>query len=102
MEGVETLGWIFAIAGAALFLIALGMTARANAGASIPYSRSPAVSPTGSIALRSIGAGLLVFGAAALAPSLGYWAAVIVLAVPITAFVVIVRHNRQVATRRAD
>jgi hypothetical protein len=59
-------GWISAFTGAALFFASLIHTIRANPDVRIPFYRNPQIIPAGSIAMRSIGAGLLVFGGVAL------------------------------------
>ncbi len=56
-------GVLLSLAGSILFLTALAMTLRANATSTVPFWRNPAETPVGSVAMRSIGAGLLVFGA---------------------------------------
>src|SRR5690606_2043679 len=91
---METFGWIAAIAGNALFIASLVLTVRANPGTRIPFYRNAPVIPVGSIAMRSIGAGLLVFGAVGLSSAFGYWSVLIVFVGVMAAMVVIPIHNR--------
>lgn len=88
-------GWTAAVVGSVLFIVSLVRMVRANTDMRIPYVRSPAVTPAGTIAMRSAGAGLLVFGAAALTSTLGYWSVLVVFAGPCVALVVIPLHNRR-------
>jgi hypothetical protein len=90
---MELFGWIAAIAGNVLFIGSLVLTVRANPGSRIPFNRNPPVIPPGSIAMRSIGAGLLVFGAVGLSSTFSYWGVLIVFAGVLVAMVVIPIHN---------
>ena len=88
-------GWIAAVAGAVLFSESLVRTIRANPDARIPFYRNPPVIPPGSIAMRSIGAGCLVFGAAALTDSLGIWSGLVIVGVLLVTLAVLTVHNRR-------
>ncbi len=66
LSGMDVFEWIAAVVGAVLFIASLIRTIRANPDTRIPFNRNPPVIPAGSIAMRSIGAGLLVFGGVAL------------------------------------
>lgn len=91
---MEAFGWVAAIAGNVLFIASLVLTVRANPGRRIPFNRNPPVVPPGSIAMRSIGAGLLVFGAVGLSSMFDYWSVLIVFVGVLAAMVVIPIHNR--------
>lgn len=95
---MELFGWIAAIAGNVLFIGSLVLTVRANPGRRIPFSRNPPVIPPGSIAMRSVGAGLLVFGAVGLSSMFGYWSVLIAFVGVVAAMVVIPIHNSSVPT----
>lgn len=90
---MELFGWIAAIAGNVLFIGSLVLTVRANPGRRIPFNRNPPVVPPGSIAMRSVGAGLLVCGAVGLNSTFGYWSVLIVFVGVLAAMVVIPLHN---------
>lgn len=92
-------GVLLSVAGSILFLTALAMTLRANATSTVPFWRNPVVTPVGSVAMRSIGAGFLVFGAVMLTAEGWWWPVLIVLAVPGIAFAALALHNRRVAVR---
>ncbi len=96
---MELFGWIAVTVGMALFIMPFVRMVRANPGTRIPYFRSPEVNPSATIAMRSIGVGVLVIGAAALALALGYWAALIVFALPLIVMpAAIAVHNRRLTT----
>jgi hypothetical protein len=99
-----TLGWSAAILGVALFHVALIITVRANPDTRIPFNRNAEITPTGSVALRVCGAGLIVLGtvllgAALLGTDAWYWPFAVVLAGPIVATTVATFHNKKVAAR---
>lgn len=92
-------GWLAAVAGGILFHTALASTLRANPDVRIPFARNAQVVPAGSVTMRAVGAGLLVFAAVALSTAGWYVPLVIVVAGPIVALAVIGLHNRRVARR---
>lgn len=93
---MELFGWIAVTVGMVLFIVSFVPMVRANSGTRIPYLRNPEVNPSGTIAMRSISVGLLVIGAAALAPTLGYWVAPMVFALPLIVMpATIAVHNRR-------
>lgn len=92
-------GALLSLAGAILFLTALAMTLRANATTAIPFWHSPVTTPVGSVAMRSLGVGFLVFGAALLIADVGWWPVVIVLVIPGATLLAIALHNRRIALR---
>ncbi|WP_262001455.1 hypothetical protein [Microbacterium sp. Mcb102] len=94
---MNVFGVLLSLAGSILFLTALAMTLRANATSTVPFWRNPAETPVGSVAMRSIGAGLLVFGAVMLTAEGWRWPVLIVLVVPGIAFVALALHNRRIA-----
>lgn len=79
---MELFGWVAVTLGMVLFIVSFALMVRANPDARIPYLRNPEVNPSGTITMRSISAGLLVIGAAALTSTLGYWA-LIMFALPL-------------------
>ena len=92
---MELFGWIAVAVGTVLFIVSFARMVRANPESRIPYFRNVEVIPSG----RSIGAGVLVIGAAALAPTLGYWAAPIVFALPLIVMpATIALHNGRLTT----
>ena len=93
---MEAFGWIAAVVGNALFIAALLLTVRANPGTRIPFWRNAPIIPAGSIAMRSMGAGLLVLGAIALASIFSFWSVAIVWGGPLVALLVIPLHNYRV------
>lgn len=90
-------GVIAAVLGIVLFHIALRKTLRENTTEKIPMGRRPKVSPRGSVLMRALGAGLVVFGAVMTSAGGWYWTAMIVLAAPVAALVTIGLHNRRVS-----
>lgn len=62
-------GGVAALVGVVLFHVALRMTLRANPKTRIPFNRNAAIIPGGSVAMRVIGAGLIVLGAVLLSTS---------------------------------
>lgn len=92
-------GWAATIVGAVLFLAALGMTLHANSSVRVPFYRNAEVVPSASITMRSVGAGLLVFGAAALSLATSYWTLVVAVAVLAIVLIAIIIHNRKVESR---
>ncbi|MCS3843407.1 hypothetical protein [Microbacterium sp. AK031] len=94
-------GVVVAVVGVVLFHGALRMTLRANPGKRMPFYRNADINPVGSVAMRGIGAGLVVLGAALLGTGAWYWALVVVLAGPVVALVVIALHNRHVVGKGA-
>ncbi|WP_435747244.1 hypothetical protein [Microbacterium sp. PMB16] len=91
-------GIALALGGLVLFFSSLAKTLRANADVAIPMWTNAAVVPPGSIAMRSLGGGLIVFGAVALIAGGGWWwLAMIVALSPSVAMVPILTHNRKVA-----
>lgn len=91
-------GWFAAIIGAVLFYTSLIRTIRANPDVRIPFYRNSPTIPAGSIAMQSIGAGLLVFGGAALTTAFGTWIVTDVVGVPLLALTVITVHNHRLLT----
>lgn len=96
---MNVFGALLALAGAILFLASLVMTLRANATSPIPFWHNAVSTPAGSIGMRSIGAGLLVFGAVMLTANGWWWPVLFVLVVPGITFVAIALHNRRIALR---
>lgn len=94
---MNVFGILIAASGMLLFLTALTMALRANATSRIPFWRSPAVNPPGSIAMRAIGAALLVLGAILLSATAGWWALGILAVVPAVTVLALVAHNRGIA-----
>ena len=92
---MDVFGWIATAVGTVLFIASLIRTIRANSSTRIPFYRNPPILPAGSIAMRSIGGGLLVFGAAALTGVLGTWSMVVVVGVVLATLTVITIHNRR-------
>lgn len=92
-------GWFAAIIGAVLFYASLTRTIQANPDVRIPYYRNAPTIPAGSVAMRSIGAGLLVVGGAALTTQFGTWIVTGVVGVPLVALAVITVHNHRVITK---
>lgn len=90
-------GILIAVAGLVLFHTALAITLRANPRSRVPFWRNPVTIPTGSVAMRAIGAGFIVLGVVLLGVN-AWWAPfVIVLAGPVVALIAIAIHNRSVA-----
>ncbi|MCE7481059.1 hypothetical protein LZG07_03820 [Microbacterium profundi] len=85
-----------------LFHVALGMTLRANPASRVPFYRNAAIIPGGSVAMRVIGAGLIVLGVVLLSTSAWYWPFIVVLAGPVAALTVITIHNRKVTNQLAE
>jgi len=88
-------GWIAVVAGAGLFIASLIRIIRANPDARIPFNRNPSTIPAGSIAMRSIGAGLQVFGVVALTNSSGTWSLLFTVGVALFALAAITIHNHR-------
>jgi hypothetical protein len=99
---MQVFGWVAAIAGIALFVVALVRTLRANPDTTVPFSRNPAIIPPGSIAMQRIGVGLSVFGAAALTETLGLWSFALVLGAPVAAIAMIRIHNHSSSAVRSS
>lgn len=97
VERMNVFAILIAASGMLLFLASLTMALRANATSRIPFWRSPAVNPPGSIAMRAIGAGLLVLGAILLSTTAGWWALVILAVIPAVTVLALVAHNRRIA-----
>lgn len=96
---MELFGWIAVAVGMGLFILSFARMVRANLDRRIPYFRNVEVNPRARFAMRSIGAGVLVIGAAALAPTLGYWVAPIVFALPLIVMrATIAVHNHRLTT----
>ncbi|SDO52299.1 hypothetical protein SAMN05216368_12126 [Cryobacterium flavum] len=98
LSGMDVFGWIAAVVGAVgamLFIASLIRTIRANPDTRIPFNRNPPVLPAGSIAMRSIGAGLLVFGGVALTNAHGTWSMIVVVGVVLVTLAVITVHNHR-------
>ncbi|UYO96636.1 hypothetical protein OED01_13655 [Microbacterium sp. M28] len=93
-------GVLAAVTGVVVFHLALASTLHANAGIRIPLFRNGEVVPRGSVALRAIGAGLIVFGAVMLGMTAWYLPFLVILVGPVAALVAIVVHNAA-ARRRA-
>lgn len=98
---MEIAGSVLALGGAALFLVALALTLRANTDR-VPFSRNPVISPRGAILMRSIGMGLVVLASAALVPTIGYWSIAPVVVVAVVAVLSTALHNRRVAFAQAE
>ncbi|WP_406246970.1 hypothetical protein ACI7YT_16335 [Microbacterium sp. M] len=94
-------GVLAAVTGVVVFHLALASTMRANAGIRIPFFRNAEVVPRGSVVLRAIGAGLIVFGAVMLGLTAWYLPFLVILVGPVATFVAIVVHNRS-TQRRAE
>lgn len=86
-----------AVVGIVIFHTALGMTLRANATTRVPLGRNPQKTPNRSTALRAVGAGLIVLGAALVSASGWHWTIMVVLAGPVAALVALTLHNRRVS-----
>ncbi|WP_283498549.1 hypothetical protein [Cryobacterium sp. PH29-G1] len=98
VSGMDVFGWIAAVVGAVgavLFIASLIRTIRANPDTRIPFSRNPPVTPAGFIAMRSIGAGLLVFGGVALTNAHGTWSMIVVVGVVLVTLAVNTVHNHR-------
>ena len=96
--GMDVFGWITIVAGAGLFIASLINTIRANPDVRIPFHRNPPTIPAGSIAMRSIGAGLLVFGLIALTDSFGTWSMLFIVGVALFALAAITVHNHRLTS----
>ena len=94
-------GGVAALVGVVLFHLALRMTLRANPTTRIPFNRNAAIIPSGSVAMRVIGAGLIVLGVVLISTSAWYWPYIVVLAGPVAAVTVVTIHNRKVANQPA-
>lgn len=90
-------GWLTATVGILLFHVGLTMTLRANQTTRVPFYRNAEIVPSGSVAMRAIGAGLIVLGAVLLSTHAWYWPLAIVLAGPSAALAVIALHNKKAA-----
>ncbi|MDN3444143.1 hypothetical protein [Microbacterium sp. APC 3901] len=86
-----------AVAGIVIFHIALGMTLCANATTRVPLGRGAQITPGRSIALRAVGAGLIVLGGALVSTAGWHWTIMVVLAGPVAALVALTLHNRHVS-----
>ena len=95
---MDMFGWIAVVAGAGLFMTSLIHTIRTNPDARIPLNRNPPAIPAGSIATRSVGAGLLVFGVIALTHSFGTWSLLFTVGVALFALAAITIHNHRLTT----
>lgn len=98
LSDMDVFEWIAAVVGAVgavLFIASLIRTIRANPDARIPFNRNPPVIPAGSIAMRSIGAGLFVFGGVALTKAHGTWSMIVVVGVVLVTVAVITVHNHR-------
>ena len=95
---MDMFGWIAVVAGAGLFISSLIRTIRANPDARIPFNRNPPIVPPGSIAMRSIGAGLLVFGVVGLANSFGTWSLLLTVGVALVALAAMTIHNHRLTS----
>jgi hypothetical protein len=89
------IGVAAAVMGIVLFQVALGRTIRANARSRIPFGRSPRISPRGAVAMRAIGAGLIVLGAVLVSTAGWQWPLMVMLAGPVAALAVLSLHNRR-------
>lgn len=96
---MNLLGWALAIVGAALLLWSIAATVRANSTTRIPYWTRPEVIPRGSIITRSLGIGLIVFGAVTTVSPGGYWISALVVLLFLPGLIMIPVHNRRVARR---
>src|SRR5690606_26500083 len=101
LENMILFSGLAAIVGVVLFHLALGMTLRANPTTRIPFHRNAEIIPGGSVAMRAIGAGLIVLGAALLGTNAWYWPFIVVLVGPVAALAVILLHNWKVANQAA-
>lgn len=99
LERMLIVGWLAATVGVVLFHVALAVTLHANPANKLPFYRNAEVVPAGSVAMRSIGAGLIVLGAALVSTTAWYWPIAIVLAGPIVALTAITFHNLRIAAR---
>ena len=90
-------GVVAAVAGIVVFHTALSRTIRANERTPIPFGRRPRTSPRGSTAMRGIGAGLIVLGAALVGTEGWHWALMVVVAGPVAAVAVLALHNRRIS-----
>ncbi len=88
-------GWIAATVGIVLFHVALTMTLRANPTTRVPFYRNAEIVPSGSLAMRAVGAGLIVLATVLLSTKAWYWPLAIVLTGPIAAVTVIAFHNKK-------
>lgn len=101
VDDVFVAGVVAAVLGIALFHVALGKTLRANAADRIPVVGGPKASPRGSVAMRAIGAGLILLGAGFMSTGGVHWAVMVLLAGPVAALIVIGLHNRRVNRSQA-
>ncbi|MGV8852449.1 MAG: hypothetical protein ACOH1M_07780 [Rhodoglobus sp.] len=93
---MDVVGWALMIVGAAMLLWSLTLTVRANTTTRIPYWRNSVVIAPGSIILRSVGVGLLIFGAVTFSPSPVYGTAALLLLALLPALIIIPARNRRI------
>ena len=93
---MSTFAILLTVAGLTLFFSALAVTLRANPRSRIPFWRNAESVPTGSVALRAIGAGFIVFGAVLSSAGGWWWPLIVVILGPGIALVVIAMHNARV------
>lgn len=89
------MAWLVIGAGFVASMWSMRMLLDANPDRLIPYFGNPERTPGWSIALRSVGAGLVVFGAGTLALDLGGWSVAIVLVGMLPPIIWMYRHNRR-------
>ncbi|MFC9559970.1 hypothetical protein [Agromyces sp. NPDC056965] len=90
-------GWVVVLAGAAMTTWSTQLLVRANPGRRIPYLVSPEQTPRRSILLRAGGAGVLVLGAALLAPLIDVLGVALIVCGFLPSLVWIAIHNRRAA-----
>ena len=92
---VVVVAWLGVIAGGVVFYLAMRVVSRANTGRRIPYWSKPEVTPGAAIGLRMLGIFLVAFSASLLAPSIGVWSVVVLVAALAPALLMIPIHNRR-------
>ncbi|WP_308798981.1 hypothetical protein [Agromyces silvae] len=89
------LAWLVVGAGFVASMWSMRMLLDANPDRFIPYFGNPERLPRWSLALRAIGAGLVVYGVGTLAADIGMWSVAIVLLATLPPVVWMHRHNRR-------
>lgn len=96
---MATIGLVAFAAGVMFGCVSVVLLLRANPATPMRWWVNPPNRPWYAIALRAVGAGLMVFGATSFPPSTGYWSVLFVLvgfAIPLPLYI---RHNQRLAGR---